>query len=189
MKGNPMKILLIVFVLFQLGLVGNMVYKENEVLFRGKEFRFRCAMYDPVHPFAGRYMQLNFQNSCVKPEPGVNRNSEQAFLILGKDSLGFAKPLMLVNSATPRNEDYLSLNFPGSVGNRIHGNDSCVMVNYPFDRYYLAEGDAAAAEKLVAESLRDTSVTVWVSVKVYRGSYVLKDVYIGDRTLKSMLGN
>lgn len=186
MKNTFLKYLLPLFIIFQLVIVTQMVWQHAFTSQKGKEFRFRCAMYDPVHPFAGRYMRLNFNDLCVRSEQPFTEDNDMAYVTILKGDDGFAEPGMLSTRRPENTADYLEI-APDQQFMSYGRRDSCVRFRYPFDKFYLPEEDAPRAEKMVNEALRDTSVQVWVSVSIYRGNAVIRDVFIGERSLNAML--
>jgi uncharacterized membrane-anchored protein len=61
----------------------------------------------------------------------------------------------------------------------LEDHKSTLFIDYPFDRYYLEESKALAAEQAYAASVRDTTQVTYALVNIKDGVAVLKEVLIG----------
>lgn len=180
-------VLVLVFFVAQLLFFFNVIRTNNITIKDGKQFRFLCRAYDPVHPFYGRYLQLNFNDTCVPGgTKGVFKNAE-TYVIFAEGKNGFAEA-QYVSADEPENtESYIKIGARDARSVVNESTDSCHWVRYPFDRYYLAEEKAPKAEKMVMDALRDSTISVWVNVTVYKGRFMVNDVMMGKTSLKEAL--
>lgn len=188
MQHRWLKPAVVIFIVFQLLIAGNIVYNEISVGGLGKEYKFLCTYYDPVQPFVGRYLELNPGSPCVPVRDSATDKSTSYFVVL-KDSGGFHYPDYITYKRPESSIGYLEINQNTRISWFNLRVRDCKTVNYPFTRFYLAAEDAPRAEKLVNESLRDTSTQVWISVNIYRGKYQVNDVFINGKSLKASLNN
>ncbi|MCC7298315.1 MAG: GDYXXLXY domain-containing protein [Bacteroidia bacterium] len=165
------------------------VFKHESTFRNAVECRFKCTFYDPVHPFSGRYLNLNFETfdvpvtDTVSPENGLH-------VLLGTDSLGYTVPVTAQYAQPVKGKMYITL-----VGDQY--NDIPVVepkqkafgranIRLPFNRFYVPEEDAPKAEKLIAQANSENKA-VWISVFIMDGKYKVEEVYIEDKTLHEIL--
>jgi len=60
-------------------------------------------------------------------------------------------------------------------------------VEYPFERFYMEESKAPLAESMYWEVSRDTTKITYASVSIQNGRAVLKDVFIGDVSIRELV--
>lgn len=156
----------------------SMIMEQEDLLASGTIYRFKTAPVDPNDPFRGKYITLNFE-----AETFVNANArewdgdQKVYVILRKDKDGFAAVAEITDSLPVDDQDF----FPARV--RYTDNDK-VELRFPFDRFYLEESKASAAEETYAESNRaDEGADTYAVVRIKDGKAALQDVRIGDRSI------
>ena len=181
------KIFIIGFLLIaciQLYVPAKMIYDQENVLSSGNEFKFKAAPIDPNDPFRGKYITLRFEATTF---PVQNKNewaiNDEVFVQLQNDSAGFAQ-IRTVSKKRPVNDpDYIKAKIAfimedGRVNMRI---------DYPFDRYYMEESKAQAAEDMYRESIIDSTQIAYALVNIKEGEAVIMDVMIDGVSISNLV--
>lgn len=169
-----------VVALAQLAVPGWMIGQREIVLARGTVYKFRTAPVDPYDAFRGRYVWLNYESNTV-PFRGAGDipYGRPLYVAVETGEDGFAH-LTGAYARPPESGDY----FP--IENYwIH--ESEMQVTLPFDRYYMNEKAAPAAEIAVREHSAQGSGDAYVTVRVRRGYAVLEELYIDDKPIREFL--
>ncbi len=181
------KLLLPAFILvaiIQVYVPARMIWNREEVLGAGKEYLFKAAPVDPNDPFRGKFITLRFDESTVAVENDQDwRPGEAIYVHLTTNSHGFAK-IKSVSKEPPTDDlDFVKANvrFLSENGSRE------LTISYPFDRYYMEESKALAAEQTYNRSLRDTSKVTYALVSIKDGDAVLKDVLINGTSIREIV--
>lgn len=160
--------LLAVF-LVQLGLVSWQIATAARTLAEGTVWRLRTAPVDPLDPFRGRYVALEFPDAEVLyPPPWLDEPGAVVWVRLVEDGEGFAQ--FDIEQMPPEDAPYLRAELAWRTEDRAS-------LRLPFDRYYLPEGLAPRAEEAYRQRAA-TGGTSWVTVRVKDGRAVLEDLYI-----------
>src|SRR5438067_7585866 len=115
------KVILIVFVVVavaQLVVPVKMILGKETIISTGKEYKFRTAPVDPYDPFRGKYITLNFDaNHFEVSDDDFWKTDEDVYVILTKDSAGFAEIMDLTKQARLHSEtDYVKSKIQYSYG-------------------------------------------------------------------------
>jgi uncharacterized membrane-anchored protein len=168
---------LIVFILFalaQLAVPASLIWKREQTLQLGSVWKFRTAPVDPVDAFRGRYVALEFEAETQQISPPANVESGAIVFITLRQNAGFAE-VDQVFASRPAGDDFIKARLNGSA------------VSLPFDKYWLSERDAPAAEAAyVAQSRRDKR-NAFVTVRVFRGDAALEQLYLDNLPLGECL--
>jgi uncharacterized membrane-anchored protein len=165
-------VLFIVVALIQLGVPASGIWKRQQTLGHGRLWKFRTAPVDPVDAFRGRYIALRFEAEQLGPDQtGVGKR----YVALREDTDGFAQIENI--SAEPLKGDNVILT-TGRYYSRI---------NFPFDRYWVTEKDAVAADKAYAENSRGDKKNAYVTVRVRDGDAAIEELYLDGQPLKEYL--
>lgn len=166
--------------LFQLAVPVWLIANREITLRDGKSFRFRTAPVDPYDVFRGRFVALQ-----VSPNSAPLSNSQQfavnkkVFAQLGEDNDGFAK-IIAISANRPAGSDYVAC--------RVNSfTDSLVYLQFPFERYYMDEHAAPAAEAAYREHSREEVGDVYLTVRVKDGDAVLEELYIEGMPIREFL--
>jgi uncharacterized membrane-anchored protein len=172
---------LAVLALVQLGVPASMLYQRESVLRHGRVFKFQTAPVDPVDAFRGRYVALSFQaNTAPAPANEAFAAGTQLWAVLIEDENGFAK-IERVSRARVDGDNVIPVTVGWSSG------DGLVHVEFPFDRYYMEESTAPRAESAYRENSRRTNQNGYVTVRVYRGSAAIEELYVGGKAIRDFL--
>ncbi len=182
------KLLLPAFILvaiIQVYVPAKMIWNREEVLGAGKEYLFKAAPIDPTDPIRGKFITLRYDESTVEVENGQEwRSGEVIYVYLTTDSEGFAKIKSVSKDRPADGHDFIKSNVRFLSGNGSHK----LTISYPFDRYYMEESKAFAAEQAYNRSLRDTSKVTYALVSIKDGDAVLKDVLIDGTSIREIVG-
>ena len=168
-------------VVAQLAVPFHMIATHEQTLQDGTAYKFRCGPVDPYDYFRGRYVALSFLDTTIDHWEGEKfKKGDPAYALLDVDEEGFAK-ILDVTSAPPRSGDYLEV---GAVA-YSYGN-SPLRVSLPFDKYFMNEFDAPAAEIAYRDQSR-TEEGAHVVVRVRDGRGALDGLFIGDMPVEEYL--
>lgn len=166
--------------ILQLAIPVWMIANREMTLRHGRLFRFRTAPVDPYDAFRGRFVALQ-----VSPNFAPLSNSEEfaankkVFAQLGEDNEGFAK-IIAISANRPTGSDYVTC--------RVNSfTDSLVYLQFPFDRYYMDEHSAPAAEAAYREHSRREVQDIYVAVRVKDGDAVVEALFIAGVSIREFL--
>lgn len=172
MKNFPRLALFAVVAAAQLAVPASMILGHEAVLAYGTPYKFKCRTIDPYDPFRGRYVTLSFEQEAVPVAPGSNVTEKgSAYASLTVDSEGWAH-LAAVSDTPPSVGDYLRVDTFYFDGDKVR-------VSLPFDRYYMNEFDAPAAERAYFEHATAGEGNVHAVVRVYKGRGIVEALFIG----------
>lgn len=158
-----------------------MIASREEILESGVAYKFRCGPVDPYDAFRGRYVALSFPNLQIEGWKGPSLDgSETAYALIGVDGEGFAK-FTDVTVVRPTSGDYLEVTAQG--GGTA---DSTLWITLPFDRYYMDEFQAPAAEVAYRAQSR-TEEGAHALIRVHEGTGVIEGLYFGEVPLEEFL--
>jgi uncharacterized membrane-anchored protein len=169
---------LIVFVLLafaQLAVPASLIWKRERTLRRGSVWKFHTAPVDPVDAFRGRYVALEFEAEGQEVSPPPNASYHQTiFVTLRQNPDGFAE-IDQVNSSPPAGDDFIEAQLAGRT------------VSLPFDKYWVTERDAPAAEAAYRAQSRRDKRNAFTTVRVFRGDAALEQLYLDGLPLGEYL--
>jgi uncharacterized membrane-anchored protein len=160
---------LIIFVLValaQLAVPASLVWKRETTFRRGSVWKFRTGPVDPVDAFRGRYVALDFEveSQEIVPPPNVIYGGA-VFVTMRQNAEGFAE-IDRVLSTRPASDDFIEA--------QLHG----TTIALPFDKYWVTERDAPAAEAAYRALSRRDRRNAFVTVRVFRGDAGLEQLYL-----------
>ena len=169
---------LIVFVLLalaQLAVPGSLIWKRQHTLRQGSVWKFRTAPVDPIDVFRGRYVALQFEveTQQVSP-PNGNRSGDTVFITLKANADGFAE-IDQISTTKPSGDDFMAAELSGKT------------ISLPFDKYWVTERDASAAETAYRNLSRRDKQNAFVTVRIFRGDAALEQLYLDNQPLGEYL--
>ena len=179
--------------LAQLGVPAWMIGQREWILRNGTPYKFRTAPVDPYDAFRGKYIWLNFDETTANwPGPGPVPNEmfsreSGVYATLTTGPNGFAK-FGTVSLEPPKSGDYLRVDIA-----RYWSEDSSgvvqdrVRVILPFDRYYMNEAMAPAAEEAYRANSRRDAQNTYAIIRVRKGQGVLESVHIGNQRIEDFI--
>ncbi len=165
----------------QIALPARQILRWETVLARGEAFRFRTAPVDPADALRGRYVALAFETGTVAVPAADGERFEPGDRACGTitvDSDGFAR-ISAISRGVP-SAPHVALR----VGWQYDGGHRVVL---PFDRYYLPEDVAPAAERAYRELARADRVDAFVVVRVLDGDAAIEALYLGGVPVREYL--
>lgn len=183
MKNKVFLIAVFILVaLVQLSIPAKMIFDSEIILKTGTEYKFITEPVDPNDPFRGKYISLSFANNSIVVENGDDwLRGEMVYALLEKDSEGFAKITGVLKQDTQPKQDYLKMKV-----NYVFENE--MILNFPFDRFYMEESKSQEAEDTYIKSMQDSANQVtYALVSIKNGEAVLKDVQIDGVPIMELL--
>ncbi len=161
-----------------------MIFYRERIITTGKEFRFKTEPFDPYDAFRGKYVYLVFHQTAVQLRDTTTRwnTGDEVYALLETDSSGFAKVTTVTKDEPGEHVDYLKV----TTGYVYQDSVTSLSFNYPFDRFYMEESKAAAANDAYNDALRDTSKVTYALVRVLRGEGVVLNVMIDGVPIKDV---
>ncbi|HEY4788097.1 MAG TPA: GDYXXLXY domain-containing protein [Bacteroidales bacterium] len=176
---NIVIIAFVVVAMIQLVVPAKMIFNYENILSKGKPYKFQIAPIDPSDPFRGKYIIIRIKENRFK----VNRKdtlkyNEDIYVLTSTDSAnGFVKIKDIVKEKPQANVDFIK----AKAG---YFNDSTLLIDYPFERYYLEESTAPKIERLYHDALWSSTKVSFVIVKVIDGNAVISDLVISGKSIK-----
>lgn len=164
--------------LLQWFIPGKMIVDSERVAITGTRYKFMAQPIDPYDPFRGRYITLSFRaDHCY--DTGSWAAGERVNVRFDVDSAGFAVATSLTREAPAGPFLATRVNYTAA--------DSVVYFDLPFDRFYMKESKAPAAERYYADATRDSARTCYGLVSIADGKAVLLDVLVDDRPINEIV--
>ena len=171
-------------VLLQIWTPAAMIWNREAVLKTGKAFKFRSAPVDPYDAFRGKYIILGFDEKSLHQQETLKWESgETIYVQLKNDSAGFAK----INSVHKIKPGIQTDFIKAKVNYFSNDSNNEVFIEWPFNRFYMEETKAYAAEQAYIKSTADSSNKTYTLVKVKNGDAVLENVFINDKPIAAYL--
>lgn len=181
------KLLLLIFCIvaaIQIYVPAKMIFDSEDVIATGKEFKFKTEPIDPNDPFRGKYITLRFEENHIEQLTDTNWVANQDIYVkLIRDKDGYAKIKEICKTEPSDTDDFVK----SKVNYYSQYNEKVVYIDYPFERYYMEETKAPDAEIVYRESARDTLQNTYALVSVKKGQAVLKDVFINETSIKTIV--
>lgn len=163
--------------LLQLAAPAGMILSREQTLAKGEEFKFRTSPVDPYDAFRGRYVALAFENSQAVLQKGVSASFGQTlYATIERGDDGFAK-FGVAALSPPKDKPYLKVRAGYASG------EGEINLQLPFDRFYMQEGRAPAAEAAYREHNRKGAQDAYVTVRVLDGGGVIENLYVGGKPI------
>jgi len=150
----------------------NMILHREDVLSNGILYKFKCAPIDPNDPFRGKFVILSFEAERFETKDSSWKVAESVYAVLENDAVGFAK-ISTLQKIAPETGDYILVKITGIDTEELR-------LQLPFDRYYIEESKAKAAEEVYWQNTKEAVAYVYVT----NGSVVLNKLMIGDETIE-----
>jgi uncharacterized membrane-anchored protein len=168
-------IVLLLVAFAQLAVPASLIWKREQTLGRGSVWKFRTAPVDPVDVFRGRYVALRFDVETQEISPPPNASySDKVFVTLKANAEGFAEIDQLF-ATKPAGDDFIEAHLSGKT------------VVLPFDKYWVTERDAPAAETAYRNLSRRGNQNAFVTVRVFRGDAAIEQLYLDNLPLAEYL--
>ena len=165
----------VLLALAQLAVPASLIWKREQTLRHGSLWRFRTAPVDPVDVFRGRYVALHFDAETQEISPPANSgSSDKVFVTLKANAEGFAE-VDQVLAAKPGGPDFMETQLSGKT------------IVLPFNKFWVTERDAPAAETAYQNLSRRGNQNAYVTVRVFRGDAAIEQLYLDNQPLGDYL--
>lgn len=184
MKNKKNIILLFALVvLAQLYIPLQMIFNQEDIIKTGTEFKFKTEPIDPNDPFRGKYIILNYKERKI-PVKNVKKwdYNQTVFAELGKDKNGYAKIILISKNKPQKKSNY----FTAKISFINTYKDNYILLDIPFDRFYVNENKAKKAETTYVESMVDQKNKTYALVAIKNGEAVIKDVRINEVSIRDL---
>jgi uncharacterized membrane-anchored protein len=177
---NILRILIFgVVALAQLAVPAAMVWQREQTLKQGRVWKFRTVPVDPVDVIRGRYIALGFAAQEFDAPAKFEAGDKSVYAVLKQGTDGFAQIDHLTTEAL-RTDDAVLVESVWWYGGKQH-------VRFAFNKFWVAEANASAAERAYAENNRRDNQNAYVTVRVQRGDAALDQLYIDNQPLSDYL--
>ena len=157
-----------------------MVYENEEIIRTGKILKLRTRPVDPTDLMRGKYITLSFADNTLElPEEKMPPPQKEYYLTFRTDSAGFDVPAAVVSQPPSGTETYLRV----EGRNYFYDERNDLIITYPFDRFYLEESKAPAAEQAYRDSAADRDNPGYALVSVKNGRGVVTDVIVNGKSV------
>ncbi len=175
------QLLFVLMVLIHIVIPFQMIWERQMALDTGEIYYFRTEPVDPVDPFRGKYVALNYESDFWKTDTLCTlQRDDKVYVHLIKDSVGYASISSLSNEK-PRSDDAY---FTARVRYVSRHKDSLrINLRMPFDRFYMEESKAPKAEEVINVTDRTDTLPTYAVVKIHKGNAVLEDVKVNEVSL------
>jgi uncharacterized membrane-anchored protein len=174
-KSIHIFIIFVVVALIQISVPAKMIYNQEDILKTGTVFKFKTQPLDPADPFKGKYIRLDYEINSFPTKDSTWTRDEVVYVTLINDSNGYAK-LSSISREKPNAKNYLKTNVDW-----FNEWEDKVFLDYNFERFYMKETKAKAAEIAYVEAHQDSTLnTTYATVYVKNGEAVLDNVFIND---------
>ncbi len=164
---------------------GKMIWNRQNVLDKGKAYKFQTQPIDPVHPFKGRYVSLNFvSNSFRATKKHGLKYSQKVYVEPGLDSSGYTI-IKSLRTKPPAGNDYIEATVD-YINDWNADSSAIIYIKYPFGEFYMDEYKAPKAEKIYWDTATN-HLTTYALVKVFKGDCVLEDLYINNKSIGELI--
>lgn len=177
---NMLRIMIFAVVaLAQLGVPAAMVWQREQTLKQGRVWKFRTAPVDPVDAIRGRYIALRFATEEFDAPVKFESGNKSVYAVLKQNTDGFAEVDHLTTEAV-ETDDVVPVESAWWYGGKQH-------VHFPFNKFWVAEANAPAAERAYIENNRRDKQNVYVTVRVRHGDAALDQLFIDNEPLSEYL--
>jgi uncharacterized membrane-anchored protein len=160
------------------------IVDQEAILSEGRLFKLQTAPIDPSDPFRGKYITLRFvENHVVVTDPQEWLGHKYMYITLA-DSAGYGR-ISRASLYEQEGDDYIKVRISQVY---THLTPATIMIEYPFERFYLEESKASEAERLYWESQLDSvRQEVYATIRVYHGKAALENVMVNGRPIADVV--
>ena len=133
--------------------------------------------------YSGDFIWLRFEQSRMKAVKKKDwEHNRSLYLILSKDSLGFARIESLSKTKPSNTTEWVRASW------WVNWKDSTeINFNLPFTQYYIKNADRKDVESIIKTGLKDSLKISYLNVKIRENQFLSGDLMIGDVSFKDML--
>ena len=168
---------LVITVIAQLSIPLKMIYDSEITEREGKEYKFKTVPIDPTDFLRGKYIILNYELENYPSQDTTFISGEYAYAVLTEGAGGFAKIASLHHDKPKDENNYVFAEVHSSYAGKIN-------LEFPFNRFYMNEHKAKAAETAYAEYSERKAKPAYALIAVKEGNAVVKDVIVDGVPIK-----
>jgi uncharacterized membrane-anchored protein len=170
-------ILFVIVALLQISVPASAIWNRHQTFKQGRIWKLRTVPVDPVDAFRGRYIALRFEAEQFTQEKDFSYGT--VYVTLKENSEGFAE-VDHVTDKPESGDNVVSAHAGYAAGPKRR-------IYFPFDHYWVAEKDAAAADAAYAKNTTRDKHNAYVTVRVRSGDAAIEELYIEGQPLKEYL--
>lgn len=176
-------ILFLLIVIAQLSVPATMVIRHEYTSNKGIELKFAVIPVDPVNPYMGRYVTMQFEKTLANPTDESYRKGEKAWVTIRLDEHGFAHPVSLLKDMPAD-----SIAVPVTI-NSDPATRRTIPYEYTFEQYFMNEDKAQKVESRLRNSGRQRDANdVYLSVYVNGGVVSVNGLFIDGKPAEEFAG-
>ena len=141
-------------------------------------WKFKTAPVDPIDALRGRYLSLRFAAEDF-PRTEPMPETEKVYATLKEDADGFAI-IDKISGEKVEGDNVISSDRFGMYDEKAH-------VIFPFDKFWVSEADAAAAENAYFANSRRDNLNAYVTVRIYKDDAAIEELFLDGRPLREYL--
>jgi len=173
MKIIYISICFVIISIAQIGVPVHMIMDSEDALLSGNAYKFRTRPIDPMDPFRGKYITLQYEINRFNSEETYVKG-EEIYVYLKEDEEGFAEVSYVSKVLLPNKGDYVLANVTYDRKDSVH-------FQLPFNVFYMEESKAYDAELAYNKINRDRSCdNVYALVYVKNDKAVIENVFIDN---------
>lgn len=177
MKAGRLVIFFLV-ALAQISVPASMIWKRQRTFREGRVWKLRTAPVDPVDALRGRYLSLRFAaEEFERSEPLPS--AEAVYVTLKEDADGFGM-IDQISTEKVGGDNVVKVDRFGFFDKKAHA-------YFPFDKFWLSEADAAAAERAYAAHSGREQADAYAAVRIREGDAGIEELYIAGQPLQAYL--
>lgn len=186
-----MRKFILVILLAQLAVLGAIIWRWEEVVRKGIEFRVPCQAYDPSNPWRGRYLR-----SVVRADVTVVTNHvivapvdqyeplPPGFVMVDKHSVTSTPPLLVYKDEEPTLNPPFWFNSKGATSR-----NGKWQIDLP-NTLYIPERIADNADRILAHNNSSGTTNRAVAVfRAWKGDVVITDIEIDGIPIEELAGD
>lgn len=177
-----MRKFILVILLAQLAVLGAMIWRYEQVVRNGIEFRVPCTARDPRNPWRGRYLRSSIAADVTvvtnhvivaPPRSCTSHPPHAAYVMVDKHSVTGAPPLLVCKDEEP------TLNPPFWFRTkRVRWRDANWQIDLP-NKLYIPERIADNADRILSQSISPGMTNRAVAVfRAWKGDIVITGIEI-----------
>ncbi len=174
--------------LAQLAVPAWMIGGREWSLRNGMAYKFLTAPIDPYDAFRGKYVALAFEANHATVDKDIQLSTgDTVYVTVETDPTGYAR-LASTSTTPPNGANYIKTRvqygIPADAANNV---DNEVVVDLPFDRYYMDESLAPLAEQAYRANSTQATRNCYATVRVYKGRAAIEELFIEDMPIADFL--
>lgn len=175
----PIILLVLVFGI-QLSVPIKMILDREKVLVTGEVYQFKVTPIDPNDPFRGKSVVLNIAENEIQIDTAeIWVAGEVIYVSIENGADGLAFPARVSKNPPLAESNYVK----ARIAYLSQQETRSLIIQYPFEEYYMEETKAPIAERLLATDSVD--MRVWVSI--LKGEAVVSALMVDEMAIEEWI--